>query len=120
MRNSIPFKDTIVIRGFSTNSLSLFQDQPSLIGLECLIADNKIGTNVLGLVRGQWRLTFVSTQHDHPILMTNGSLGVTKWVCRMKHISEIIQLEALVIRIVCVWCVDTNERTWERDDWMTH
>jgi hypothetical protein len=55
------------------------------------------------------RLTFVSTQHDHPILMTNGSLGVTKWVCRMKHISEIIQLEALVIRIVCVWCVDTNE-----------
>ena len=28
----------------------------------------------------------------------------------MKHISEIIQLEALVIRIVYVCCVDTNER----------
>ena len=27
----------------------------------------------------------------------------------MKHISEIIQLEALVIRIVYVCCVDTNE-----------
>ena len=56
----------------------------------------------------QWS-TFVSTQHEHTILMTNGSLGVTKWVCRMKHISEIIQLEALVIRIVYVCCVDTNE-----------
>ena len=55
----------------------------------------------------------ISRKRTYTVLMTNASLlwslGVTKWVCRMKHISEIIQLEALVIRIVYVCCVDTNE-----------